>query len=213
MYTIKHYIALSLLAFLCNKHVYAAETVNPIKSESSAMHAVIEIKTTDELDKYKKGGKPTVVKFYASWCGPCKESKGVYESLSKDFADINFIAVDGDAAPSMVNDFNIQNYPTLLFFDKNGTLLFSHPGAPTKGALMDFLEKLKNGTLQKQAVKSKVVSDKPKMAPAPMETKKEKPAQKRQSKRKPAPQKKSAPQEIVRKGPGGKRIRYVAVED
>lgn len=180
--------------------------------------AVIEIQSMNEFNKYKKMGKPMIVKCYTSWCGPCKELKEPYEQLAKEHgAYVNFIAVDGDRATDVMSALDVQGYPTINFYDKKGDLLFSRIGGISKGSLIDLAEQLKNGTMQKQGAGKQVVekeSKKPVAAPEPVKEEPKKQALTRaQAKRAAAQQKKSAPQEITRRGPGGKRIRYVAVQE
>ena len=205
-----------VIAFL--NTIYAKEEclMGAIDIAQPKRTAIIEIQSMNEFNKYKKMGKPMIVKCYTSWCGPCKELKEPYEQLAKEHgARVNFLAVDGDRAPDVMSALNVQGYPTINFYDKEGDLLFSRIGGLSKGSLIDLAEQLKNGTMQKQGAGKQVVEKerkKPVAAPEPVkeEPKKQTRAQARKAA---AQQKKSAPQEITRRGPGGKRIRYVAVEE
>ena len=188
---------------------------------SRSAHKVIDVKSMSEFNRYKNAGKPMVVKCYTSWCGPCKELKEPYEQLAKEYgASINFLAADGDHAPDVMRELKVEGYPTIIFFDKNGGQLFSRIGGISKGNLTDLVEQLKNGGMQKQgAGKQKQIIEKekrkkPVAAPAPAKEEPKKPTRttRAQAKRT-AQQKKSAPQQITRRGPGGKKIRYVAVEE
>lgn len=213
-------VALSILFIPALRASYCEMgVVKPMREEPvKMMNAVIEIQTTAQLNTHKKSGKPMVVKFYADWCGPCKEMKEPYMQLAKEYADIIFISINGDKAPELMREHGIEAYPTLIFFDKNGTQLYLREGGIGKGALMDLVDKLKNGTMQKQEVKpKKTVEKEPAKAVKEEPTKKEQPTSKKTSKKsshakKSSSRKQSAPKEIIRKE-GGKRVRYVAVED
>ncbi len=41
-----------------------------------------------------KLGKPTVLSFFATWCGPCRVEMPVLDTLSQSYSDINFYLVD-----------------------------------------------------------------------------------------------------------------------
>ncbi len=41
-----------------------------------------------------KTGKPAVLSFFATWCGPCRVEMPVLDTLSQSYSDINFYLVD-----------------------------------------------------------------------------------------------------------------------
>ena len=41
-----------------------------------------------------KLGRPTVLSFFATWCGPCRVEMPVLDTLSQSYSDINFYLVD-----------------------------------------------------------------------------------------------------------------------
>jgi len=41
-----------------------------------------------------KLGKPIVLSFFATWCGPCRVEMPVLDTLSQSYSDINFYLVD-----------------------------------------------------------------------------------------------------------------------
>ncbi|MBQ9363417.1 MAG: thioredoxin [Bacteroidaceae bacterium] len=78
-------------------------------------------------------GKPLVLDFWATWCGPCKMIAPIIESLAEEYAGkVNIGKVDvEDEADDLVGQFGIRNVPTVLFI-KDGLVVDKLVGAATK---------------------------------------------------------------------------------
>lgn len=68
-----------------------------------------------------KGDKPALIDFYATWCGPCKQTAPVVEELANDYdGKIDVYKVDVDQQEELAQLFGIQSIPTLIFVPKEG---------------------------------------------------------------------------------------------
>jgi len=64
-----------------------------------------------------KAAKPTLVDFWASWCGPCRMVAPVVDALAEEYdGKVNFAKVNVDAEPKLANQYGIRSIPTLLVF-------------------------------------------------------------------------------------------------
>lgn len=75
-----------------------------------------------------KGQTPTLVDFYASWCGPCKTLAPILDELkSKKGQDLRILKIDVDKNPAIADQLGIRGVPTLIFY-KNGKQIWRKSG-------------------------------------------------------------------------------------
>lgn len=61
--------------------------------------------------------KPTLVDFYAVWCGPCKMQSPIIEKVKETVGDdANVLKVDIDKNQQIAAKYNVQSIPTLILF-------------------------------------------------------------------------------------------------
>ncbi|KAK5993316.1 Protein disulfide-isomerase erp38 [Cladobotryum mycophilum] len=85
----------------------------------AAKSAVLDL-IPSNFDKVVLSGKPTLVEFFAPWCGHCKTLAPIYEELAATFEHsdkVQIAKVDADAERELGKRFGIQGFPTLKFFD------------------------------------------------------------------------------------------------
>lgn len=62
-----------------------------------------------------KGTRPTIIDFYADWCGPCKTIAPILEELSNEHQNIDFYKIDTETEGELAMSFGIQSIPSILF--------------------------------------------------------------------------------------------------
>jgi thioredoxin 1 len=85
--------------------------------------------------------KTGLVKFGATWCGPCKAVKPALEAVKLE-TNVELLEVDIDEDQDLASQFGIRGVPTVLAF-KDGNLVGQLVGAKTKEDYLELVNKLK----------------------------------------------------------------------
>lgn len=93
----------------------------------------------------KDSGKLVFVDVYTDWCGPCKQmdrevfpNKNVGDKMNTGFVSYKLNAEKGEG-PELSRKYNVFSYPTYLFIDGNGTMIYRANGSMP---IQDFLQQL-----------------------------------------------------------------------
>ena len=87
-----------------------------------------------------KSELPTVVDFWAEWCGPCKQIGPSLEEISDEMGDALIVAkVNIDENPMTPSKYGVRGIPTLMLF-KDGEVAATKVGALPKGKLVEWIQ-------------------------------------------------------------------------
>ena len=88
--------------------------------------------TSENFESLKKGEKPLVVDFWATWCGPCRMVGPIISELAGEYDGKVVVGkCDVEENEDLAVEYGIRNIPTILFF-KNGTVVDKIVGAQAK---------------------------------------------------------------------------------
>lgn len=100
----------------------------------SAMHITKE----NFQEEVMNSGKPVLLDFWASWCGPCRMVAPVLDEIAEERSDIKVCKVNVDEEPALASDFRIMSIPTLMVV-KDGKIVTQSSGAKSKAKILAML--------------------------------------------------------------------------
>ncbi len=85
--------------------------------------------------------RPTLVDFFATWCGPCKMMHPILEEVKDSVGDnATIIKIDIDQNEALAIKYGIQAVPTLIIF-KQGQPVWMAQGVQTAATIIDQLRR------------------------------------------------------------------------
>ena len=99
--------------------------------------------TDSNVNEVIASGKPVVIDFWATWCGPCMRLAPVIDELAEEFADQAVIGkYNVDEETELSGQYRIMSLPTILFFKNGDQVRDLRMTGATKDQLRERIEKL-----------------------------------------------------------------------
>ena len=142
-----------------------SEIRSPLVGKAAPSFALREVGTGRTVDLSEFKGKPVVINFWATWCGPCWEEHPVLvasarrlqpqvQFLGVVFQDteekiLSFLAQRGSAYPTVVDQngktgiaYGVGGVPETFFLDANGVIVAKYNGPMNADILNEHLQKV-----------------------------------------------------------------------
>ncbi len=89
--------------------------------------------------------KKTLLKVYATWCGPCKSLSKMIETpeVQAELKNYNFLEVDSDKNAALCKKYNVDSLPTMIIVNSNRDVLDRKVGLMSKNELAEWLKRNK----------------------------------------------------------------------
>jgi thioredoxin 1 len=89
-----------------------------------------------------KNDTPTLVDFFAEWCGPCKMMPPILDEVKQALkGDVKILKVDVDKNPKAAQAYLIQGVPTLIIF-QSGKIVWRKSGVVPAAEIISQLKLL-----------------------------------------------------------------------
>jgi cytochrome c biogenesis protein CcmG/thiol:disulfide interchange protein DsbE len=124
---------------------------SPLVGRPAPAFALREVGTGQTIDVAQFKGKPVVINFWATWCGPCWEEHPTLVATSRQYAGsvqfvgvvfqdtedkiLSFLNQRGSSYPTLVDQagktaiaYGVGGVPETFFLDRNGVIVAKHDG-------------------------------------------------------------------------------------
>jgi thioredoxin 1 len=101
--------------------------------------------TTEKLKEKIKNGDKVIVDFYATFCGPCKVMKPMFEKANQITKEkglpIELYTFNIDNDRNFMSELGLRSVPTIKGFS-NGEEIFSEIGVKQTNAILEMVDRL-----------------------------------------------------------------------
>lgn len=99
--------------------------------------------TDSNISEIVASGKPVVVDFWATWCGPCMAMGPVFEAVAEEYAGrVEMGKYNIDEETEFCAENGIRSIPTILFFKNGQKTALRLVGAQKAEAIREKVEEL-----------------------------------------------------------------------
>jgi thioredoxin 1 len=123
----------------------------PLEPQDMEVFMTVKVTDADFEEVVLKSDKPTLVDFWAEWCGPCKVMEPFLEEISDEMKDeLEIAKLNIDENPQMMDTWLTKNgyssIPTMMLF-KGGQPVDVYVGSMPKATLANKLREsiMRNG--------------------------------------------------------------------
>lgn len=100
--------------------------------------------TGQELESKIKNGEKVIVELYATWCGPCKMLKPIFERVANsNTTEVQMYVMDVDGSRDTAVSLGVRSVPTIKCF-KDGKEVSSISGLQSEFQINEMVKSLLN---------------------------------------------------------------------
>ncbi len=86
---------------------------------------------------------PTLVDFFATWCGPCRMMAPILDDVKNSLGEgVRILKIDVDKNQQVAEQFKIRGVPTFILF-KNGEVQWRKSGGMDRSTLIEAIKNLR----------------------------------------------------------------------
>ena len=100
--------------------------------------SAISVNKNNFKQEVLNSGKPVLLDFWASWCGPCRMVSPIVDEIAAERSDIKVCKINVDEQPELAAQFGVMSIPTLVVM-KNGNVINQAVGARPKAQILAML--------------------------------------------------------------------------